>query len=237
MSKSSCVLLCIVAMAILVSGSPQENDGVLRKIKAGLEYATNYLETAKDIADLVAQSLGHKQTERRGETGDTKNKGNFGPSNLVSAFFRLFGLDSQKVTAIAVNSVIFLAQMIGSLFDLKTPKANLARSLEEESDTLSWNPAKIIMESKNEKIQKLIEHAYDANLSNQLIERVDGVDSACIRLLLCKTSPVIKAAQNFLRNKPAGRSSRMVAWLPSRDVFEENSDQCENTHTDCSLFS
>ncbi|CAL7939830.1 unnamed protein product [Xylocopa violacea] len=237
MSKFSCIFVCVFAMAIRVSGLPQENNGVFDKIKTGLEYATNYLETAKDIADLVAQSLGHKQTERRGEASDTKNKDSFGPSNLMSAFFRLFGLDSQKVTAIAVNSVIFLAQMIGSLFDLKAPKANLARSLEEESDTSSWNPAKIIMESKNEKIQKLIEHAHDENLPNQLIERVDGVDSACIRLLLCKTSPVIKAAQNFLKNKSTEKSSRMVAWLPSRDAFEENSDECENTHTDCSLFS
>lgn len=86
--------------------------GVLDKIKTGLEYATDYLETAKDIADLVAKSLGGKQKERRGEDNRTKEKGSFGPSNVMSAFFRLFGLDSQKVTAIAVNSVIFLAQMV-----------------------------------------------------------------------------------------------------------------------------
>lgn len=77
-----------------------------------MEYATNYLETAKDIADLVAKSLGHKQQQKRGDDNDGKQKGSFGASNLVSAFFRLVGLDSQKVTAIAVNSVIFLAQMV-----------------------------------------------------------------------------------------------------------------------------
>lgn len=86
--------------------------GVLDKIKTGFEYASNYLETAKDIADLVANSLGSKQKEKRGEDEDAKNKGSFGPSTVMSAFFRLFGLDSQKVTAIAVNSVIFLAQMV-----------------------------------------------------------------------------------------------------------------------------
>ena len=77
-----------------------------------MEYATNYLETAKNIADLVAKSLNSKQKERRGEDDETEEKENFGPSNVMSAFFRLFGLDSQKVTAIAVNSVIFLAQMV-----------------------------------------------------------------------------------------------------------------------------
>ncbi|XP_017762641.1 PREDICTED: uncharacterized protein LOC108552542, partial [Eufriesea mexicana] len=86
--------------------------GVLDKIKAGLEYATNYLETAKDIADLVAKSLDRNQEKRRGEGEDGKKSETFGPSNVVSAFFRLLGLDSQKITAIAVNSVIFLAQMV-----------------------------------------------------------------------------------------------------------------------------
>lgn len=84
---------------------------VLDKIKAGLQYASNYLETAKDIADLVSKSLGHKQKQKRGED-ENDEKQPFGPSNFVSAFFRLIGFDSQKVAAIAVNSVVFLAQMV-----------------------------------------------------------------------------------------------------------------------------
>ncbi|XP_003700082.2 uncharacterized protein LOC100883833 [Megachile rotundata] len=227
-------LLCLLCITVLtlyqVDGSP-ENNGVLHKIKAGLEYATNYLETAKDIADLVAKSLGHNS--KRGED-DVKQKGTFGTSNLVSAFFRLVGLDSQKVTAIAVNSVIFLAQMIGSLFDLKPPKENLGRSFE---DDLPWNPADLITESKNDRIQRLLNQAQDDELPNQLIERIEDVNLGCVRLLLCKTSPVIRGVQNFLRNKTRNESHRMTSWLPSRDQFEENSDECENTHTDCSLFS
>ncbi|XP_076284596.1 uncharacterized protein LOC143211057 [Lasioglossum baleicum] len=210
--------------------------GVLDKIKAGLEYATNYLETAKDIADLVARSLGKKQKERRGED-EQNEKGGFVPSNVMSAFFRMIGLDSQKVTAIVVNSVIFLAQMISSLFELKPPKENIGRDLNDEDDTSNWNPANMIMESKNERIQKLIEQAHNEDLPNQLMERIDGVDAACVRLLLCKTSPVIRAAQYYLKNNVQDESRRMTAWLPSKDKFEENSDQCENTHADCSLFS
>ncbi|XP_076621667.1 uncharacterized protein LOC143342069 [Colletes latitarsis] len=239
--------LCIFGVCVITSFAatlPEKNDGVLGKIKAGLEYATNYLETAKDIADLVARSLGRKQKEKLGEDYVPKQKGSFVPSNIMSAFFRLVGLDSQKVTAIAVNSVIFLAQMaskivpnlFSSLFGLKPPKENIARELDDEDET-SWNPANIIMDSKNERIQKLIEQAHDDSLANQLIERVDGTDSACIRLLVCKTSPVIRAAQSFLKNKTGSKYRRMTSWLPSRDEFEENSDQCENTHTDCSLFA
>lgn len=91
---------------------------VLDKIKTGLRYASNYLETAKDIADLVSKSLGRKQKQKRGEDENDDTKQPFGPSNLVSAFFHLIGLDSQKVTAIAVNSVIFLAQMVNIICNI-----------------------------------------------------------------------------------------------------------------------
>ncbi|XP_076171605.1 uncharacterized protein LOC143148809 [Ptiloglossa arizonensis] len=235
MQKLLCVLgVCV--MATIAATLPEKKDGVLDKIKAGLEYATNYLETAKDIADLVAMSLGRKKTDKQRGENDTKEKGSFLPSDLVSAFFRLVGLDSQKATAIAVNSVIFLAQMISSLFGL-TPKENIARDSDDEDDAIFWNPAKLITDSKNERIQRLIEQAHDENLPDQLIERVNDVDSACVRLLVCKTSPVIKAAQNFLKNKTPVESRGMTSWLPSRDEFEENSDHCENTHVDCSLFA
>lgn len=85
-----------------------------------MQYASNYLETAKDIADLVSKSLGHKQKQKRGDDENNENdaKQPFGPSNLVSAFFQLIGLDSQKVAAIAVNSVIFLAQMVNIICNI-----------------------------------------------------------------------------------------------------------------------
>jgi len=83
-----------------------------------LQYASNYLETAKDIADLVSKSLGGKQKQKRGDDENDDAKQPFGPSNLVSAFFHLIGLDSQKVAAIAVNSVIFLAQMVNIICNI-----------------------------------------------------------------------------------------------------------------------
>jgi len=94
--KKNCILLI-------------SQSDVLDKIKAGLQHASNYLETAKDIANLVSKSLGRK--EKRGEN-ENDEKQPFGPSNFVSAFFRLIGFDSQKIAAIAVNSVVFLAQMV-----------------------------------------------------------------------------------------------------------------------------
>ncbi|XP_011876686.1 PREDICTED: uncharacterized protein LOC105566898 [Vollenhovia emeryi] len=206
---------------------------VLDKIKVGLQYASNYLETAKDIADLVSNSLGHKQKQKQEEDRNGE-KQPFGPSNFVSAFFRLIGFDSQKIAAIAVNSVVFLAQMISTLFGLKPLQNNIARSTHD--DKLAWDPLKFTLENKHERIRNLVDQARNPNLPDQLIARITGSDSACIRLLLCKSSPIVKAMQTSLNNKSHDSMHRMIAWLPSKEEFARNSDECEENHTDCRLF-
>ncbi|XP_032684815.1 uncharacterized protein LOC116850527 [Odontomachus brunneus] len=236
-SGAACLFLCVLSTTVLDVAYLTKTEDVLDKIKTGLQYASNYLETAKDIADLVSKSLGHnkqKQKQKRGEDGDDEVKQPFGPSNLVSAFFRLIGLDSPKVAAIAVNSFIFLAQMISTLLGVKSPQGNIARNTNDA--VLTWDPVKFILENKNDKVQNLVDQARDVNLPNHLIARISGSDSACIRLLLCKSSPVIKAAQTSLNNKSRHGMRRMTAWLPSKEEFEANSDECEDKHTDCSLF-
>lgn len=88
---------------------------MLEKLKNGLKYARNYLETAKEIADLVANSW--KQQDNNKKRGDEYVKNDKMPKenysdNLTSAFFRLLGLESPKIAAITVNSAIFLAQLV-----------------------------------------------------------------------------------------------------------------------------
>ncbi|XP_011166291.1 uncharacterized protein LOC105200435 [Solenopsis invicta] len=234
MSSFSCFFFCVLWITTFDEVQLTKTEDVLDKIKAGLQYASNYLETAKDIADLVSKSLGHKPNQKRGEdrNGD---KQSFGPSNFVSAFFRLIGFDSKKVAAVAVNSVIFLAQMISTLFGLKSLQSNIARNVDDEK--LAWDPLKFTLENKNKNIQNLIDQARNPNLSNQLIERITSSDTGCIRLLLCKSSPIIKAAQISLNNKSQDYMHRIIAWLPSKEEFETSSDKCEEKHTDCRLFS
>ncbi|KYN27512.1 PREDICTED: uncharacterized protein LOC108757432 [Trachymyrmex cornetzi] len=232
MSSVSCFLFCVLWITVFDKVELTNTEDILDKIKVGLQHASNYLETAKDIADLVSKSLGHKQ--KRGENGNDE-KQLFGPSNFVSAFFRLIGFDSQKIAAIAVNSVVFLAQMISTLFGLKSSQSNISRNIDNEE--LAWDPLKFTLENKNKNVQNLIEQAKNPNLPNQLIARMTGSDSACIRLLLCKSSPIIRAVQTSLNNKSQNYMHRMIAWLPSRKDFEANSDKCEANHIDCRLFS
>ncbi|XP_018058900.1 PREDICTED: uncharacterized protein LOC108694118 [Atta colombica] len=106
-----------------------------------------------------------------------------------------------------------------------------------DNEELAWDPLKFTLENKNKNVRNLVEQAKNPNLPNQLIARMIGSDSACIRLLLCKSSPIIKAVQTSLNNKLQNYMHRMIAWLPSRKDFEANSDECEENHIDCRLFS
>ncbi|XP_014601239.1 PREDICTED: uncharacterized protein LOC106785365 [Polistes canadensis] len=235
------VLILIIFDSIVYTKA----NGMLDKIKTGLRYANDYLEIVKDVTNLVSKSFNSddkRYTSKRGDPEeDEPNKNqDFRPTNLISAFFRLFGLDSQKIAAIAVNSVIFLAQMISSLFDLPPVKTDkVDRSVEDESNdesTPPWDPLKFILENKNDKMRILLDEARNDALTDKLMDTIDGFDSACIRLLLCKTSIVIKSVQQSLKNKKSNGIGSFTAWFPSKEDFERNSDECEDKYTDCRLF-
>ncbi|XP_015182352.1 PREDICTED: jmjC domain-containing protein 4 isoform X2 [Polistes dominula] len=224
------------------------NHGMFDKIKTGLRYANDYLNIVKDVTNLVSKSFNSndkRYTSKRGDPEEQeqeepdKNQ-DFRPTNLISAFFRLFGLDTQKIAAIAVNSVIFLAQMISSLFDLPPVKTDkVDRSIEDESNDETippWDPLKFILENKNDKMRLLLDEARNEALTDKLMDTIDGFDSPCIRLLLCKTSIVIKFVQQSLKNKKSNGIGSFTAWFPSKEDFERNSDECEDKYTDCRLF-
>ncbi|XP_058798532.1 uncharacterized protein LOC131668416 [Phymastichus coffea] len=225
-------LYCVVLIFLISFTSGEE--GVFDKIKAGLKNAKGYLETAKNIADLVSKSLRQKDTtKKRGDDTDFSEKQNkpFETINVVSTFFKLLGLDSTKMTAVAVNSFIFVAQVISELFKL-TPKVIHAKTVSDETDLSG--PMKLITDNGNEKIQNLLQQAYDKSLPSKLIELTKGFDSSCVRLLVCKTSPVIWAAQKSLKNQMINHRD-ISSWLPSREKFEEYSDICDENHSDCNI--
>ncbi|KAI4498871.1 hypothetical protein M0802_006046 [Mischocyttarus mexicanus] len=238
------ILQFLLVLIILDSFVYVKADGMLDKIKTGLRYANDYLEIVKDVTNLVSKSLNseNKGSSKRGDPGvDEPNQNqDFRPVNLITAFFRLIGLDSQKVAAIAVNSVIFLAQMISSLFDLPPVKTDkIDRSVEDETNELpsTWDPLKFILQNnQNDKMKILLDEARNEALPDRLIDTIDGFDSACIRLLLCKTSIVIRSVQESLKNKKSNGIGSFTAWFPSKEDFERNSDECEDKYTDCRLF-
>lgn len=78
------------------------------KIKTGLRMAGKLLglDTAKGVAELVSDAFG-KNDHRK---GDNEEHG----GNIFSGFLRMLGFDAKKIGAIAVNSMVFVAQLVSS---------------------------------------------------------------------------------------------------------------------------
>lgn len=96
----SSVVLFVLVVCLFSSGE----CGVFGKIKSGLEAAGKWFGLGKGsgLAKLVAESFG----KNGGEKHEDNSKGVF------SAFFRILGFDAKKIGAIAVNAIIFIAQMV-----------------------------------------------------------------------------------------------------------------------------
>ncbi|XP_057328563.1 uncharacterized protein LOC130669594 [Microplitis mediator] len=226
------VLLKIFILVSLVSLTSGE-EGFFDKLKNGLASMRSYLETVKEVAELVSKSLKQQSDRKKGDESTQSDGGNqnFNSGNLASAFFRLLGLDSPKIAAITVNSAIFLAQVIASFFEIKS-------SRDESDDEIEFDPFQYIVESRDDKIKNLLQQAQNPELPRQLIDQLDGMDLSCVKLLMCKISPFILKAQNSLKSdkKSSSRRSEFVSWLPTQEVFEENSEACEREHEDCKVF-
>lgn len=76
------------------------------------------METVKEVADLVSDSLKKQPDRKKGDESPPEDSGDrsAGFGSLASVFFRLLGLDSPKIAAITVNSAIFLAQVVSNYF-------------------------------------------------------------------------------------------------------------------------
>lgn len=94
-------------LLFLVSGAVcfHETPNVFSKIKAGFQMAGKFfgLDKANNLAQLVSETFAGKHIKR-----NTKDHN----ANIFSGFLRLLGLDTKKLSAIAVNAIIFVAQLV-----------------------------------------------------------------------------------------------------------------------------
>lgn len=79
-------------------------EDVVHKIKSSFHYAGKLLglDEAYSVTKLVTEAFG-KATKK---TEDNQR------GTIFSGFFRILGLDTKKISAIAVNAIIFVAQLV-----------------------------------------------------------------------------------------------------------------------------
>lgn len=108
------MLKCVALLVLLCQqcfGLDQDTEGIFGRLNSGLQLAGKMLglDNAKGVAQLVSQAFG--KASRKGDEGS-------GEQNVFSGFLRILGFDSKKIGAVAVNSIILVAQLVrmSSLF-------------------------------------------------------------------------------------------------------------------------
>lgn len=104
-SICSCNMLFLVLVILSATATLSQEDTVFGKLKSGFQFAGKLLgiDQAKGVAQLVSQAFG--KAHKKGDGSEATN-------NLFSRFFRILGFDVKKIGAIAVNAIIFVAQIV-----------------------------------------------------------------------------------------------------------------------------
>lgn len=108
-NKMQLKLSIVISLIIVFSPIKSEEHTVFGKLKSGFQLAGRLLgiDQANGVAQLVTQAFG-KNHDPKGDAGE-------GPKNIFSSFLRVLGFDAKKIGAIAVNAIIFVAQLVSLL--------------------------------------------------------------------------------------------------------------------------
>ncbi|EFA01551.1 hypothetical protein TcasGA2_TC007112 [Tribolium castaneum] len=218
-------MLGVLVFFLVVSASGEERT-VFGKLKSGFQLAGKLLgiDHANGVAQLVTEAFGKAQK---------KGDGSEGTSNIFSGFLRVLGFDPKKIGAIAVNAIIFVAQLISSsLSRPSVPQLTEARATREGSP-LDW-----MMGSPE--VIRMFSHIKDKELPNHIVmyikERSLDEDSDCVQLLVCKSAPFVWGMQKVLdgnTNSSVKGTKSLYAYLPSLEEVIDYADDCDKKHPYC----
>ncbi|KAF6212287.1 hypothetical protein GE061_012809 [Apolygus lucorum] len=203
-----------------VEGAPTPKADALFFNPSSHSQGGGFLETAaRAVANLVSSNFA-PPTRRAPPAND-----------LVGVLMRLMGLDSSKLSAIAVNALIFMAQMLGSSLSVKSWDEKERDEIPPPGTPLGW-----IFDNSPVEARDLVHAAEDSTLPNQLIEIVRlGTTEAtdCIELLICYSAPVVWSMQRYLYKPPDPTWAsmtplqRMFAYFPTFKEIIHNSEGCD----------
>lgn len=100
----------VIALAVSVSLVRGQN-GMFEKMQSGFQAAGKLLglDRSGGVAQMVSEAFGKQHK---------KGDGAEGGQNIFSGFLRIFGFDTKKIGAIAVNAIIFVAQLVSNCLSL-----------------------------------------------------------------------------------------------------------------------
>ncbi|KAJ9600747.1 hypothetical protein L9F63_001102 [Diploptera punctata] len=220
---------------------------VVAKLKEGIDTAGKLLglNTAQGVAHLVSSSLLRTRPMWLREGSDTTLQ-----HGIFSGFFRLLGLDSTKLGAIALNAIIFIAQLISNSLVPQIQNTSSGRSHHQQET--KGTPVSWILDNPSAQMGNLLKRAQDEFLPDKVIrsiqDRYSDDESGCIQLLVCKTSPFVWGMQKSVRALLRGNQEDRKGWnrltpiqimyndLPSVKEITEYGDNCEDRFPTCKIM-
>uniref|UniRef100_A0A2A4J6G1 Proctolin peptide n=1 Tax=Heliothis virescens TaxID=7102 RepID=A0A2A4J6G1_HELVI len=263
-----CVLL--ITFQVVCASEPYRNDGLMDRLSSGMKFAQNLLgseSVALKVAEFVVRAF---QTANKPATSNrrwpqndlhseessassesesyTHDKGpdydvneTQSPLTPLRQIVRLFGLQPNQISAVAVNALVFVAQMISTFLSGPRRPSKPYRS----EDPTTW-----ILDKNSRSLQDLIAAAKNESLPDTIDELIQdqGTEEeiSCIRLLVCKVTPFIAKMQKTVFGneerlndekfaKELRGSAVMYRHLPTVEEINARNDICEQQHKVCNL--
>ncbi|CAG9764152.1 unnamed protein product [Ceutorhynchus assimilis] len=177
------------------------------------------VDYSSEASKLVSEAYYNDTANGKVEATSITNK-------IFTGLFKILGFDSEKIGAIAVNGLIFLAQLLGTSLLSNTSRAYEVKEIKNLNlETLiPIELGKITNQSLTEYVMEYVK------------ERLDDDKNGCVQLLICKIAPFVWKMQNYFFNNDTNSENENIifSFLPSRAELLEQSQACGNKYI-CSL--
>ncbi|XP_017844029.2 uncharacterized protein LOC108600773 [Drosophila busckii] len=176
----------------------------------------------------------------------------FSSVQMLSNIMRMIGFDPRKLGALALNAIVMIAQAIGSTIMQATanrdtgPEAIFEPIEHQPRAFNSDNPIDWFMQRPSTHTQRMLRRIMDRQLPEHIVDMIEakenadqgGNEAACLKLLMCKSTPIIWGMQDSLKKRLAGEPEKLdesayfnangfFKYLPSLDEFRQHSQGCE----------
>ncbi|KAK7082745.1 hypothetical protein SK128_015014 [Halocaridina rubra] len=134
---------------------------------------------------------------------------------IVDGVLRMVGIDPSQIGLMALNILIFLAEMITSSL-IGDNLNEIPETRSRGSHMFSW-----LFNNDRTKVENMLREAQDPSLPKHMIEKLvskTGDSTACVQLLICKMSPVIWGIQGKVKEYAQERSGDPD--VPDKGIFQ-----------------
>lgn len=184
------ILLICVIVTLKKCDSTAIRRSLVDNIHSGIRFAGKILgiDTAADVAELVSKAFSKNLLRNKNNETPKSEQKKEQPNNLLGGLFRLMGLEGPKLGALAINGIIFIAQMIGKSLMSQNVESNNKNDKAEQRSLSPGSPLDWVLDNKNDYFTKLLVNGQDKKLPEEIVKMVSNYETdenaECIKLLL-----------------------------------------------------